>query len=243
MTKPAWLLAALLGLSGLARAGQESSCVACHRQVSGKAYVLHDFADWSGSPHARAGVSCQACHGGDARAAKQDAAHKGMLSSKDSRSSVYYTKVPATCGGCHRAEFDAFKKSAHARELKGSGRGPNCVTCHGAMANRVMTARELETTCTLCHRRPTLAFAAMLMLDGAKTGLRRLKSALREGRAKGAEFAQQEKDCSAAAEIYQASLRDWHSFLMDKVVDGARKATQLTNKALREIDAKARSKP
>ena len=237
--KTAWICAALLCLAGRVRAGQDGSCVACHSQASGQVpYVLHDFRDWSDSPHARAGVSCQACHGGDARAARKEAAHKGVRSSKDSSSPVYYTKVPATCGACHPAEFEAFKKSAHYRELEGSGRGPNCVTCHGSMANRVMAARDLETTCALCHRRPTLAFAAVLMLDGAKTGLRRLKSALSAGRAKGSDVAQQQKEYEQALEINRAALKDWHSFLMDKVLGGARRAIQLTDKALGELQPK-----
>src|ERR1035438_2359206 len=95
-----------------------SSCVTCHRTISGVNYLEHDFADWTQSVHAKANVSCEACHGGNPAAQDIHEAHKGLKPSTDKSSPVYFTHIPATCGTCHEAEFKAFQKSAHYQELE-----------------------------------------------------------------------------------------------------------------------------
>src|SRR3989338_3806820 len=120
---------------------QENSCVQCHQKADGVAYLEHNFTDWESSVHARGKISCDACHGGNPSKSVKGEAHKGMRSSREEKSPLYFTNIPATCGSCHQAEFKAFKKSAHYRDLQKSGRGPNCVTCHGSMANHVLAPR------------------------------------------------------------------------------------------------------
>src|ERR1019366_2504565 len=172
----------------------------------------HDFADWSQSVHAKAGISCEACHGGNPLAKDAAEAHKGLKPSTDPMSPVYFTHIPATCGTCHAAEFKAFQKSAHFKELESSGRGPNCVSCHGSMANRILAPRDLELTCNLCHRKPTQASATMMAMGNAGTSLDRLKKMLDEARARHVDIASQEKAYTEAMALYHRALADWHTF-------------------------------
>lgn len=239
----ATLVLALLAGAALAQTPKDSSCVSCHQGATGVAYVQHDFADWSASAHAKDGVACQACHGGNPEGKDKAAAHAGMLAAKDPKSLVYYTNVPGTCGGCHQNELKAFKKSAHFKELNRSGRGPNCVTCHGSMANHVLAAKDLEMTCTLCHRRPTQAYATKLMLDNAKASLRRLDAALKDAKGKNLEVAQQDKEYREALDVDRRALEDWHTFQMERVLASARDVVSRVNKAVSEIQVKAQQKP
>jgi hypothetical protein len=214
------------------------SCVECHRNVQGVPYLLHNLADWELSAHAKWGVGCQSCHGGDAAAKEKAQAHKGMLPSTDEKSRVYYTAIPATCGSCHDRELQAFQRSAHFRELQSTGRGPNCVTCHGAMANVVMSPQEMERTCTLCHRRPTLAYATLLSLNNASAGLKRLAAAITEARAQGVAAEPQEKERRDAAEIHARSLEDWHTFKMSAVLSQSQEVTKRAANAANELAIK-----
>lgn len=215
-------LAAVLLLTASAAAAQgQGSCVDCHARLKGSAAASHNFGDWKKSAHARAGVSCEACHGGDAAAKDTAAAHKGTLRASDPASRIYFTRIPETCGACHDAELKAFRQSAHYKELETTGKGPNCVTCHGSMANVVLGPRELEHTCALCHRQPTQAFAARVGLDSADEIVRRAAAALKKARAAGAEdLASQEKSYREITELQRATAVRWHTFKMADVLAG-----------------------
>jgi len=126
-------------------------CVSCHERLPATTAAGHSFRDWRSSPHGRAGATCDRCHGGDTTATEERAAHRGVYSSRESRSKVYYTRIPATCGACHQQELEFFSGSRHYTQLVTTGRGPNCVTCHGSMAIQVLSPGEMESTCTACH--------------------------------------------------------------------------------------------
>ena len=148
----AWLLPAVLP-SGV-RAQQQAprnECVACHGRQSGTSGPGHGFEAWRTSPHAAASVTCDACHGGDPAATDTAAAHRGITPSSDQGSPLFFTRIPNTCGRCHAAELAYFRTSLHYARLETDGRGPNCVTCHGSMATRVLTPERLLGTCTACH--------------------------------------------------------------------------------------------
>ena len=214
------------------------SCVACHRTVEGVTYLEHNFADWEKSIHAKAKVVCEACHIGDSSQKEKAKAHVGMLSSTDSRSPVYFTRIPTTCGTCHSAELKAFQRSSHYRELEKSGRGPNCVTCHGSMANHVLAPRELEMTCTLCHRRPTQAYATLMALNNAGLSLKRLEDSLAGARSAKLEVAQQEREHQKAQGLYRKALTDWHTFKMRSVLKAAQEVTRACATAANELQIK-----
>jgi hydroxylamine dehydrogenase len=70
-------------------------CVACHQGVT-PSVVL----DWKISKHGQNGVGCDTCHGSEHRS-KDDVARVKL-------------PTPDTCGECHAAQVDQFKKSKHA---------------------------------------------------------------------------------------------------------------------------------
>ncbi len=128
-----------------------SRCVDCHSRQSGTSGAGHGFASWRGSRHAAAGVGCEACHGGNPAAADAAAAHQGVARSSDASSRVFFTRVPDTCGRCHAAEAGYFRSSIHYARLQSDGHGPNCVTCHGSMATRILAPDSVLGTCSACH--------------------------------------------------------------------------------------------
>jgi len=234
------LSAALLFSAGAAAAQDKGSCVDCHRGLAGGQGLAHDFADWEKSAHAGAGVGCQSCHGGDASAKDKAAAHAGVLRAGDPASGIYFTKLPETCGACHEDELNAFKKSAHFKELQSSGKGPNCVTCHGSMANVVMGAKELESTCVLCHRQPTHAFSARLELDSAGAMVRGAAAALSKARAAGApDLGPQEASYREIVEQQRRMTVQWHTFKMPDVVAAAREIKRRVTALLGELKLKS----
>ncbi|MDE2291806.1 MAG: hypothetical protein KGL53_06965 [Elusimicrobia bacterium] len=230
----------LLTAVGPARAADKpaSSCVDCHRGLAPSETLAHTFSDWEGSKHAQAGVACQDCHKGDPAAKDEKAAHKGMLRSGDARSSVYFTNIPATCGACHQAEFSDFKKSAHFRELKASGRGPNCVTCHGAMANHILTPRELETVCTVCHRKPVSAQATLMSLGTSKKAVERLAEAVARAKEKGLDAGAQVKELEAVRGEQREALEEWHTFKMNAVLRRSQQIIHRCDTAISELKVK-----
>lgn len=234
MIRIAWLCAFL---AAPAAAGP-SSCVTCHEGAASVPYLEHNFTDWAKSRHAIAGVSCAACHGGAESETDKSAAHKGVRPSSDPKSPVYFTSVPGTCGACHAREASAFKASRHWSELKGTGRGPNCVTCHGSMANHVLAPRELELTCTLCHRRPTRAYATLMSLGHAARSLEKLKAAVERSKGQGLDPAAQERALAAAGELQAGAVVDWHTFDMPGVLKTSREVSRQTLNALHELKLK-----
>jgi hypothetical protein len=226
----------------LAGANSTNSCVTCHQTILSVNYLEHDFADWERSVHSKAGVTCDACHGGNPAETDVAKAHAGMKSSRDADSPVYFTRIPATCGTCHPAEFKAFKKSAHYHELEHSGRGPNCVTCHGSMANHILAPRDLDQSCSLCHQQPTQAFATMLALNNAGGSVVRLQKALEDSRAKHLDVSAQEQSYQAVKTLDLRAREDWHTFKLAQVLKASQEITQQVNVALNELRLKEQQK-
>lgn len=233
------LSAALLAAAAGAGAADKAACVECHRGVKTGVVEAHNFGDWKRSAHARAGVSCEACHGGDAAAKDKASAHKGVLRSSDPASAIYFTRIPGTCGACHSAELAAFRQSAHFKELESSGKGPNCVTCHGSMANVVLGPRELEHTCMLCHRQPTQAFAARMQLDVTASMVAGLAAELRRAKAAGAmDLPSQEKAYREIVALQREAAVTWHTFKLADVIADDREIKRRVTALLGELRLK-----
>lgn len=215
---------AVLILAGVS-ARAADSCIDCHRRAVLPLDREHDYAQWEKSAHGKAGVSCHGCHGGDPTRTGPNA-HKGLLPSSDPASPIYFSKVPETCGTCHAEELQAFRKSAHHKELMRSGKGPNCVTCHGSMANEILTPKQLETTCSLCHRKPMGARPALMALNNASAAVERLGAQVLRSSADSPET--KETHAQLARERAEL-LRDWHTFALKGALE---KAQLLTKKAV-----------
>lgn len=130
------------------------SCIECHKddkfRVQNKK-IYDYYQEWKGSAHDLAGLSCTACHAGDPTKADKEAAHAGIVPQSDPASPFHYKNIPKTCGGCHQPVLDRFAKSRHFEQLKSTGRGPNCITCHGALNAKVYSTTIVQRACSNCH--------------------------------------------------------------------------------------------
>jgi hypothetical protein len=139
-----------LGIAG-SLAAQPSRCADCHFANPDAPGAWH-LADWDHSAHARNGVGCEKCHGGDATTFESFQAHQGILSFRNPASPVHRMNLPRTCGQCHHGAFVAFQKSRHYELLRsGNEDGPTCSTCHGEVGARLLSPRGLEGRCAKCH--------------------------------------------------------------------------------------------
>ncbi len=235
--RPVWLLAALalVGVPSPGRAQQapSSSCVSCHARQSEASGAGHGFAAWQSSPHSAAGVGCESCHGGNPAASDTAAAHRGVRPSSDQASPVFFTRIPNTCGRCHAAEVAYFRTSLHYARLETDGRGPNCVTCHGSMATKVLTPERLLGTCSACHTEGGVAPPEKAREAGRVLALVRAENILydvvsaeaaahrgtRAGTRAAILLGDAERHLSAAAEV-------WHTFRLDSAAARLEEARQ-----------------
>ena len=145
---PAWAVAAFA-----AAAAAQDPCIDCHaaQELDEVAEIhLRQFRD---SAHASAGISCADCHGGNASTFVELRAHKGVLNSAHHDSPTNHWNLPATCGRCHGAEYQALQQSAHhplfERQVHAA---PTCRTCHGSVAAQSLGVEGgLQARCNRCH--------------------------------------------------------------------------------------------
>jgi hypothetical protein len=173
------VLATIVMASGSTARGEAvDNCVGCHETAVLPMTLGHSFADWRASPHGRANVGCEKCHGGDPRSTEADAAHKGVLPADNPDSRVSPGNLPATCGGCHTQELNWYSSTVHSKLLKEKKKGATCFTCHGAMATGYPTPRELAERCSVCHASPVGAREALVMVSTLKHQLQQTEDAV-----------------------------------------------------------------
>lgn len=201
----------------------DNACIACHQRLAPSPGRSHDFREWEKSVHAKKGVACENCHGGDPTEEDTVKAHQKILRPYQAKSPTSYAQIPETCGKCHAPELEEFKKSAHYKELKQGGIAPNCVTCHGSMAIGILEPRQLEQTCSLCHRERSFAKEALVTMNLAGAAVRtwgeKLEEAKKRGQANPAQVAAFEEQKKALSDV----RRKWHTFSMNAVFEEAKK--------------------
>jgi hypothetical protein len=140
-------------------------CLGCHLTTEDGVGEL-----WQDDVHARAGIGCGACHGGDVTQDDSDLAkrpgsgYRGELSARE---------VALSCGGCHSDveymkvrkpllpvdQLEKYWTSSHGKLLaKGETRVAQCASCHGAHGVREVNdakspvyAANVPATCGRCH--------------------------------------------------------------------------------------------
>jgi hypothetical protein len=127
--------------TGQASASSGDSCANCHQKQDAKLVSLYGQ-----STHAKAGKTCNNCHGGDATAAtKEDAHSTGFVGKPDSDQAV------RVCGSCHRTEAAQYRASRHFPVQKGVSR-VDCVQCHGAhTVGAPARGYSVAYFCSGCH--------------------------------------------------------------------------------------------
>ncbi|HAZ08881.1 MAG TPA: hypothetical protein DCZ01_10260 [Elusimicrobia bacterium] len=206
--------------SAASAAGRSESCVECHKddkfRVQNKK-IYDYYQEWKGSAHDLAGLSCTACHNGDPAKAAKDEAHVGILPQSDPASPFYFKNIPKTCGGCHLPVLERFAQSRHFEQLKTTGRGPNCITCHGALNARVYSTTIIQRACSNCHNAKTKNHPEIIAQ--AQDILGRLNHA--NGYRKGLKFYYQSvKKPEAMGKVdsaYADTINFWHEFDFKKL--------------------------
>jgi len=196
------------------------------------------------------GITCENCHGGDPNATEKVRAHDGVYDALNPESSVYYTRIPRLCGECHKHELIAFKRSRHFEELMDKGVGPNCVTCHDAMATKVLKPGEVELFCGVCHNArnglPDITGKAGRVLTRMQSSAERLRKAERILAAR----ASRNRDCRRARgflnlaghELF-ATREDWHAFQLDRVLSRLSGVDDLIRKGLASLPSPPAGSP
>jgi len=132
----------------------ENSCTNCHQDAAFYAQYpkLHEYyQQWLDSPHNKAGITCDDCHGGKASEESMNRAHAGVLTMNDTSSTLYNQTQPETCGQCHRDKQRQFLQSKHYAALMDQRAAPTCTTCHPAMSRRPELRKIVLNACRNCH--------------------------------------------------------------------------------------------
>src|SRR5205085_2538574 len=112
---------------GLAEPAKET-CTACHAESNAsKLRQPVELVRASQDVHAKAGLGCSSCHGGDPNAAGAASAHGKAFVGAPSNPD----QVALACGKCHEAPAQNYAKGPH-HLARDAVRRPSCVTCHGA---------------------------------------------------------------------------------------------------------------
>lgn len=135
----------------------DTVCIECHSGQSGALGVPVE--EWRTSVHARNGISCHDCHGGDATdfamAMEPDSGFVGVPD---------YGDVPAFCGRCHVGVADAYQAGAHGEAIDEGG--AQCVVCHGnhAIQNASLDLIN-EENCSQCHAYERAALIRLSLVE------------------------------------------------------------------------------
>ena len=171
---------------------EPSHCADCHFANQGKPDPVH-LLEWDASPHHRADVGCDKCHGGNPTTFEPFLAHQSIVRGRGPETPLHPTNLAKTCGSCHHGPYAQFQKSRHAALLAQQiYAGPTCSTCHGYAAGYTLSPSSLEKQCNSCHghgkkaARPEYAANARawlgdvtdirLLLDGARSIVKRIRN-------------------------------------------------------------------
>jgi hypothetical protein len=167
---------------------EKSACIECHTSGIMRPAFRAIPDEWQGSWHALNDVSCDDCHGGDPKDATMAMSHVRGFVGKPK-----YEGVPEFCGKCHIGIMKNYLESGHGKALKATGKGPNCVTCHGSHGIQRATIDIInEQLCTRCHsyERAKVMKQALFLIE-KKIG--EIRSALRELKSEGIYTGEEEK--------------------------------------------------
>lgn len=221
-----WLLIPAVPATFAAEA-EVNHCVECHEKEALPISLGHSFTEWKASSHAKSGVSCEKCHGGDPKKSDPAEAHKDVLPATDPKSLVSSERIAAMCGSCHEKEHKAFLSTVHA-EPDDEDRA-TCMTCHGSMATSLPTPAELRTRCAVCHDKPVEAQASLAVLANAKIQLYRTARNLASVRDRDPKWHE-----GAITRLHELERSfgtiqlEWHTFEMKKVLHDSMNVLKLS---------------
>ncbi|MFN7930947.1 MAG: multiheme c-type cytochrome [Blastocatellia bacterium] len=229
---------------------RNNNCVTCHAQLTTPVTVSNRYFQWHSSVHRDAGVSCEKCHGGNASTTDKAKAHTGIRPVSDPQSALHFRNIAMTCKACHQGVVNTFVESKHFQNLKTTGLGPTCSTCHEHMATEViLSPQQVGNLCVYCHNtingalppRPEIrekAEAVMQSLNRADVAVAWAVSLLREGEMKRRNVAVERVQVTAAQGLLKEAKLTWHTFDLAAAQKRADEAFTNAMKAKDELSKK-----
>ncbi len=160
----AWLICS--GLTAFAQT--KNSCLDCHSNLPEPLGVSVET--YGQNIHAQKGLTCAACHGGDA---SSDDPEKAMSRAAGWKGKIERKQTPELCASCHADaermkkynpslrvdQFQQYKTSVHGMKwAKGDNKVAVCTDCHGVHDLRAPSDPRskvhpinIATTCSRCH--------------------------------------------------------------------------------------------
>lgn len=148
------------------------ACGACHesKEVVAK-YKIQEFnpyKSYQNSIHGKKlaegdmkSAVCTDCHG----------AHTNQKH-ENPESMLYYTKISATCGECHKDAMNEYKKGKHSSAELGERDAPLCTTCHGEHnlfgakdKSSLIYKSNISGSCGSCHSSVRISTKFNIPLD------------------------------------------------------------------------------
>jgi hypothetical protein len=147
--------------------GSSTGCVDCHAKIDPKQAQISDL--WGASAHAKEGIGCADCHGGDPTA---DELTVGMATSAGFLGVPSRSQTVGICGGCHSSaermrpyglntdQYSKYYSSVHGQQLltERDSRVAICIDCHGSHDVKKVsdsTAKvyplNIPSLCASCH--------------------------------------------------------------------------------------------
>ena len=158
----------LVGSVGFASPQSKNSCLDCHSNLPEPLGVNAET--YNQSIHAQKGISCIACHGGDA---SSDDTDKAMARSAGWKGKIERRQIPELCSSCHSDaermkrynpalrvdQLQQYKTSVHGiKWAKGDTKVAVCTDCHGVHEIRAPSdprskvhPTNVAITCSRCH--------------------------------------------------------------------------------------------
>jgi predicted CXXCH cytochrome family protein len=160
-----------LSCAPLALAQTKDSCLDCHSNLPEPLGVSEET--YTQNVHARKGLTCVACHGGDPSADDPD---KAMSRASGFKGKIKRRQIPELCASCHSDaermkkynpglrvdQFQQYKTSVHGMKwAKGDSKVAVCTDCHGVHDLRPPSdprskvhPTNIASTCAHCHADP-----------------------------------------------------------------------------------------
>lgn len=135
---------------------ENNACYTCHKALGWKFGEL--ATKWARSIHAKNGITCAKCHGGDpsiplgnidnlSTAEFMEIALKAMYYQENFVGAPKKEKVQELCKLCHQKQYKMYIESPMGASFLANKGGPSCVYCHGAHENHIPTTK----ICKDCH--------------------------------------------------------------------------------------------
>ncbi|MFQ5676121.1 MAG: multiheme c-type cytochrome, partial [bacterium] len=121
-----------------------NTCVSCHLEIGDE--LALPVEGMKEDVHARQGLSCVDCHGGDPTAGQDGDPDASMDPAKGYIGAPVRSQIPQFCGRCHSDpnymrrfnprvatdQLDRYKTSVHGQRLQqGDAKVATCIDCHG----------------------------------------------------------------------------------------------------------------